>query len=69
MKTIIKVIEQTWNDYLCNNALPIIRNFLLKYPTDFAMFQNIFYILVNKATENEAKCSIIQIIGDYGQHI
>jgi len=32
IKTIIKIIEATHNDFLCNNALPTFRNFLRKYP-------------------------------------
>jgi hypothetical protein len=69
LKTIIKVIESTWNDYLCNNALPAIRNFLRKYNNEFVLLQDIFYTLVAKATESEAKCSLIEIIGDYGEYI
>lgn len=50
IKTIIKVIGETWNDYLCNNALPTIRNFLRRYSDQFGLLKEIFYTLVAKAT-------------------
>lgn len=59
LKTVVKVIQNTWNDYLCNNALPMIRNFLRKFSGEFLLIKEIFYTLVNKATEKEARCSII----------
>lgn len=33
------------------------------------MFSSIFYRLVDNAKDEDARCSIIEIIGDYGEHI
>ncbi len=39
LKTVVKVIQNTWNDYLCNNALPMIRNFLRKFSNEFLLIK------------------------------
>ena len=57
------------NELICNYALPTIRNFLRKYPQEFAMFQSVFYELVRKAKSTTAKCAMLEIIGDFGEHI
>jgi len=69
IKTVIKVIDSTPRTYICNYALPLIRNYLRLYPKDFAIFSNIFYTLVENAKEEESRCSMIEIIGDYGEFI
>ena len=46
IKTVIKVVEQCPKNYLCNNVLPLCRNYLRLYPKDFPMFAEIFYNLV-----------------------
>ena len=33
------------------------------------MFQNVFYELVRKAKSTFAKCAMLEIIGDFGEHI
>jgi hypothetical protein len=63
IKTVVKVIDTTPTSYICNHALPLIRNYLRLYAKDFAIFTNIFYTLVDNAKEEESRCSIIEIIG------
>ena len=69
VKTIIRVIEECPRTFLCDNTLPLIRNYLRLYPEDFNMFANIFYSLIENAKEEESRCAAVEIIGDYGEHI
>ena len=33
------------------------------------MLTNVFYTLVEHAKEEEAKCAMVEMIGDFGEHI
>lgn len=59
IKTVIKVVEQCPKSYLCNNVLPLCRNYLRLYPKDFQMFAQIFYNLVENAKEELPRCCAI----------
>lgn len=59
IKTVIKSVEQCPRPSLCNNVLPLVRNYLRLYPADFSMFAQIFYHLVENAKEEVPRCCAI----------
>ena len=63
------VVNFTANELICNEAIKTIRGFLRKYPHLFSMLEHTFYTYVRGVTTNEARCAMIEIIGDHGEHI
>lgn len=73
-KVIIKTLNETVTniiskDYICNAAIKTVRTFLRKYPEEFKMFQHTFYTYVRGVSSTSARCAMVQIIGDFGEHI
>lgn len=73
-----KVIVKTLNDVvvnssedslICNSAIQTIRTFLRKYPEEFRIFEHTLYTYVRGVSTTRARCAMVEIIGDFGEHI
>ena len=71
IKSIILRLEATSKEFMFNNALPVFRSFLRKYPGShsLSLLESIFYRMVEKINESDARIAFVEIIGDYGEYI
>lgn len=65
-KTVVKTIDAAPLPTLCDHALPLVAGYLRLYPQDFQLFANIFYLLAENAREDDSRCALLEIIGDFG---
>ena len=54
---------------ICNYALPLVSSYLRLYPKEFQLFSTIFYVLMENAKEEESRCAMLEILGDFGEFI